>query len=380
MGEHQHPVRVCLVISNLELGGAERQVVQIANGLDKSRFSVTVVTLGEPNPLADLLDSDVSYECILRRSKLDPTQLIRLTRLLRAQRFNVVHGFLFDAEMLTRVAAAIARTPLVLGSERNADYEVPAKKRRFYRLTRSLMDRCIANSYAGARFNQKLYGLSEDRYTVVQNGVDTERFRPRSQEDKQRIRASLGLGAEQQVVGVFASMKEQKNHLMLIRAAERLDQQIPNVQYLFVGGELESGQRDTSSYARKLAAAIENSTIKSQFHLLGKRADVEDLYPCCDLTALPSWHEGLPNVLLESVACGVPVVATDVSDNARLIADFGFGAIVPSDDDSAMAAELELALQTALSPCQIKQLTAVRERISRAAMIHNISSVYAQTH
>lgn len=368
-------IPLTLLVSNLGLGGAERQVVQIANGLDRDQFVVSVLALSEDNPLASDLADDVHFEVLPHASSFGADSLVALRRRLAELGTQVVHGFLFEAEFLSRVASLGRAQLRVIGSIRNSNYEINRKRFWLKRLTDFRMDLCVSNSQAGIDYHQAHYHLPDDRYRVVRNGVNTTRFQPRCATDNEHTLHELGLDPERPVIGVFASFKRQKNHLTLLEAAELLELQRPGVQYAFVGGELEPGQRNTDAYARQLMQAVEESPIRSQFHFLGKRKDVERLYPACTLTALPSWHEGLPNVLLESAVCGVPCIATDVSDNALLIEEYGLGCSVPAGDAQAMADALEVALRDGLT-IRAEHLARVREDFSNATMIRNMSSVY----
>jgi glycosyltransferase involved in cell wall biosynthesis len=221
--------------------------------------------------------------------------------------------------------------------------------------------------------------MPKERYRVVRNGVDIERFRPRNLDDRVALRIANDIPPLAKVVGMFASMKEQKNHLTLIRAAEIAEQSTPGIIYLLIGGELELGQRQTSAYAAELGELVLRSPIRNQFRVLGKRSDVEDLYPCCDLTVLPSWHEGFPNVLLESMACGVGFVASDVADNRWIAETYQAGAIVPPGDAESLARQIVQGLDAhgpfSTSGC----LERVRSDIARSNMVAKQQAIYRET-
>ena len=225
----------------------------------------------------------------------------------------------------------------MIGSERNTDYPIKLSHRITYRLTKSMRDLCIANSSSGASFNARKLNYPPEHYRIVYNGVDTDRFRPLPRDAGLQ---ALGLDTDLFWIGTFASFKERKNHPMLFRAAKRLIENYPDVRFLLVGDELAGGQHGSSDYKSFILQMIKDSGLRDYCELLGNRSDVHAVYPACDLTALPSRIEGTPNVALESMACGVPVIATDVSDNARAIPDGVAGRIVPLDDDAAMASAI----------------------------------------
>jgi len=342
-GQHESRPCICvvLVISNLEYGGAQRQVVDLANSVDPASTRMHVCSLSPYVPLADRLTSAKQRLHILtKRFKYDTTVPFRLAALLRRLDADVVHGYLFDAEIAARIAGLLARTPLVVGSERNTNYRMKRVQLAAYRATRRLVDLVVANSQAGAEFNSRVLGQPSSMYRVVHNGVDTERFRPA---DAQAIRRDLGLGGAdpavgaEPIVGMFGSFKEQKNHPLFFEAASRVLRKVPGARFLLVGDQLYGGMHGSDAYKVRVMRLVDELGIRDRCLFVGNRVDVERLYPACDVTVLPSLFEGTPNVALESMACGVPVIATDVADNASIIPDGRAGYIVQLGDAAGLA-------------------------------------------
>jgi glycosyltransferase involved in cell wall biosynthesis len=256
---------------------------------------------------------------------------------MRRLEADVAHGYLFDAEIAVRLAGRLSGTPLIVGSERNTDYSLKRVQLLAYRLTRGHVDMIVANSNAGAAFNSRLLGHSLERYRVVHNGVDTRRFAPRDRlEARQRLRMAAGVP----VVGMVASFKEQKNHPLLFAAAQRVIARRPDVQLLLVGEELHAGMHGSREYRGRMDLLVDKLGLRPHCTFFGNQDDVESIYPACDVTVLPSLFEGTPNVALESMACAVPVVATDVADNAAIVPDGRVGFIVPLGDERALADRL----------------------------------------
>jgi glycosyltransferase involved in cell wall biosynthesis len=369
---------VALVISNLEFGGAERQVVELANHLSAEEFDVHVVSLSAYVPLAThLKPGRATLHIVDKRFKFDAALIPRLAKLLRRIRADIVHGFLFDAEIASRMAGRLAHVPVIIGSERNADYFMPARKRILYRLTSFAMDVCIANSNSGADFNSRVFGLERSRYRVVYNGVDTARFRDR---DKIAIRAKLGIPTDSFCVGVFGSFKPQKNHLLFFSAAGRLVESCPKATFLVVGDTLEGGRRNSVSYKARVIELVRQLGLEDRCRFLGNRDDVEELYCACDVTVLPSLHEGTPNVALESMASHVPVIATDVSDNRYVIPDGVAGFIVSLGDADSLASRM---LELWAKPDERARMSRaarrrVEERFSMDRLANDTADVYRQ--
>ena len=294
----RRPVAV-VVISDLEFGGAQRQVVELANNMPMERYDLHVVSLHDYVPLAQSLkQADRRVHIIQRHSKFDATVPWRLANLLRDLNADVVHGYLFDAEIATRIAGRMADIAVV-GSERNTDYALKPINLLAYRLTRKGRDLTIANSNAGAAFNHQLLKDKESTYRVVHNGVDANRFKPG---DGSAVREELGVRPDERLIGMFASFKPQKNHPLLLKAAKHVVERIPNLRILFVGDELFMGMSGSVEFKKEVQALADELGLTDRCLFAGNRQDVEQCYRACDITALPSLFEGTPNVALESMA------------------------------------------------------------------------------
>jgi glycosyltransferase involved in cell wall biosynthesis len=326
---------VALVASNLEYGGAQRQVIALANHLNANGGNATVVSLSPYVPLAAALrDAGSKLHIVEKRHRFDATVAWRLAAFLRRFEIDVAHAFLVDAEIAARIAGALHRQTAVIGSERNSDY-IPQRRHTVpLRLTKRWCAAVIANSNAGKRFRVRTYGDSPDSVYVVHNGVDLEYFAPLDQET---ARAETGLPPDVPVVGMFASFKTQKNHPMFFRAARRILDAHPESVFLCVGEALCGGLQGSDAYQERMHGLVHELGLRGAVRFVGNRDDVRPWYAACDVTVLTSLREGTPNVLLESMACGVPVVATDVADNVFVVPDGRAGFVVPYDDEAAMA-------------------------------------------
>lgn len=336
-GSRKNPERInlALVISNLSYGGAERQVLELANNIDSTAFNVHLFILSEHAPLADRLkDRESRLHQIVKRHKFDISVVSRLAAAFKALQIDVVHGFLYDAEIASRLAGRMAGCPAIIGSERNTSNNNGRLKRLIYRLTARLLDACVANSRVGAAFNRSVTGLPESRYHVVYNGVDTERFQPREQA---ALKRELGLDPDLTIIGMFGSFKHQKNHPLLLQAAALICAERTDVRFLFIGSTLQEGYKSTDSYSAEVSQLVHDLGLERFSHFPGAKQDVERYYNLCDITVLPSLFEGTPNVALESMASGVPVIATDVSDNRYVIPDGTAGYIVPLGQAETLA-------------------------------------------
>lgn len=356
---------VALIIHSLCFGGAERQVVEMARNLDPSKFDVYIVTFSDFTPLLDQGDPlRAKLRIINTRTYASPLVLWHLFRLLRNLHVEIAHSFPFDTEIATRLVARLAGVKIVAGSERNDGYKISRWRWLIHRITLPLSDVIIANSNSGAEYHSNLYGLKSLNYAVVHNGVNTDRFKIRP---RKVCRDALHLDASAIVIGMFASFKPQKNHSDLFHAMKIVASTNDNVRLLLAGDSLFEKTNQTESYKSTLLRLLEECGLSDKTTVLGNRTDVELIYPVCDLTVLPSLHEGTPNVVLESMACGIPVILSEVSDNAKLVKDNIEGLIVPPRDISGLAKKI-------LSLCDNPETRLRMGKLARQAAVNRMAN------
>ncbi len=333
----QHTARdehigVVLLTSSLERGGAERQVVELANGLDDSRFRVTVCSLSNENPLAaDLRDTNERFVVLPKTRKFDLALIARTARLLASLKTAVVHSFMFDAEIVGRLAGRLARVPAVICSNRCPHLGRARFKRWVARFTEPCFDVMIANSWAGFEYERDHQRVDAAKLCVIPNGVDTEVFHPG---EAIELRREFDIPPAAPVIGMFAHFRGNKDHATLIEAAAMVLKKHHDARFLLVGGS--DGDHENSLHG-KTRAAVSRLDIADRVIFAGARSDIPELCRLIDIKVLSTHFEGTPNVVLEAMASGRPVIASNVSDNARLIIDGRTGFVVPPRDASAMA-------------------------------------------
>jgi len=378
MNETKRKICVVLVIDDLGYGGAERQVVELANSMDRNRFNVHVCSLSDHAPLGnELRDAEHRLHIINAMGRFDFTVVPRLAYLLRALKADVVHGYLFTAEIVCRLAGRLAGTKLVVGSERNANRVISKRHILGLKLTQRSVDIIIANSNAGAESNRKIFGRQASDYRVVHNGVDTERFKPM---DGTTVRQRLKLPLQCPVIGAFANFKKQKNHTMLFRAFKLVLEYLPEARLLLVGDQTVSSRGKLNGYRAQLDRIVDEMKIRDQCLFLGQQKNTELLYPTCDITVLSSLHEGTSNALLESMACGVPVIATNVGDNWYIIREGEVGHLVMVGDEAGMAHHMKSMLSNNALRQEMGQKARdwVLEEFSNKRLGEKIEAVYTE--
>jgi L-malate glycosyltransferase len=325
--------RILFVMDTLNFGGTETQTVQVAERLHAAGSRVTVACLHTGGPLTDRL------ERIGIRVVRFPThgtllscygayQLLRLAWFIHRENFDVVHAHDLWANLMGIPAARLAGAPTVLSSQRDLAHlwwYTPART-RVIRLIHRLSTGVITNSDAVRQHVITQFRIPCQRVSILHNGVDSDRF-ARARMDRKEL--FPGLPSECQLVVVLANMHSAvKGHHDLIEAARAVCHVIPRTKFVLVG----EGQERT-----KIQEHVQDSSLQESFLFLGYREDVPELLSCCDLSVLPSTAEGFPNAVLESMAAGLPVVATRVGGVVEIIEDGVDGLLVPPQDPHALA-------------------------------------------
>lgn len=369
-------ITVIIVVSNLEYGGAQRQIVELANSMNSNEFELHICSMSNYVPLKNQLKNfNNNIHIIEKRHKFDFTVAFRLAALFKRIRADIAHSYLFDAEIATRLAGRLYNQVVVVGSERNTNYKLNINQMVAYTLTNKMVDLIIANSNAGARFNSHLLNYPKSMYKIVHNGVDTDRFKPY---EKNKVRRDFGIEQDVPVVGMFASYKKQKNHPLFLIGARRVLNKIPNAKFLLIGDMLHDGLKGTDKYKNYIMQITKELNLDKNIVFMANCDDVEKLYCACDLTVLPSFYEGTPNVLLESMACGVPVICTNISDNHLIVKDGSVGYIVGMDNGVELSnriCELILNSEKRISMGD-EAIRWVNEGFSNAVLAQKTENIY----
>ncbi len=308
-------MRVLFVISGLGLGGAERQVVLLARELAKRGHAACIYVLTRHrNRVDELAGSTVELVLDSKRVRLDPGVLWRLRRHIANWRPDVVHGFLYDGNLYSRLASAGSGLP-ILNSERSDNYNVSTLQTLGYRLTAGLADGVVANSHAGADFARRIHGSRSGDLHVVWNGIDLAEIDSRLARAG-RVAHDLVPGDGLKRACIVGTIKPPKDYLLALRVMRRLADADPAWRLLCVGDEATAGSLD---YKARVLAERDRLGLQSIVGFIGMRRDVPEIVASCDALLVTSLHEGFPNVVLEAMACGTPVASTEYSDVRRIL-------------------------------------------------------------
>ena len=335
--------RVCHVITQLELGGAQQNTLFTVAHLDQGRFEPSLIA--GPGGLLDgearrLNGIPVRFVPSLGRAVLplsDVGALGAIRKELRALEPDIVHTHSSKAGILGRWAAHLEGVPVVIhsihgfGFHKGQALPVRAAFRAAERLTSGVTTHFIAVSASNRDQGIALGLFPERKATLIHSGIELERFRRAGTAESRALRSELGIPEAAPLAGMIACLKPQKSAMDFVRAAGLLASEFPEARFLIAG---DGEQRSL------VEGAIARAGLGTRFHLLGWRRDIPAIVASLDVCVLTSRWEGLPRVIPEAMAAGKPVVATRVDGSAEAVRDGVTGYLCEPGDARTIAARI----------------------------------------
>lgn len=366
-------MRILILARSMGIGGAERQIAILANGLKKRGHDVRVAVFYGGGPLeSELHQARIPLIDLKKAGRWD---FLAFMRRLRAAvgmfSPHVVYAFLTTPNILGALVTVGSKTPIIFGI-RASDFDPAAYDwaARFSIRLESWLSRLPSQIIVNSEKGREILvarGASLDRITVISNGVDTGRFHPDA-DARRTMRAHLRIAADELFVATVGRLDPMKDHETFVRTAALMKQTRGNLRFCIVG----DGPRDIAAALRRQADALGLKDLQ----ILASSPDVEHLYPAFDLFVLSSrFGEGFPNVIAEAMACGVPAVSTRVGDAAFIIGD-ELRIATPSDPAAlAMVALRALAYPTDRPEERIRRLFSADAMVrSTEAVLTNLAN------
>lgn len=372
-------IRVMHIITTLGPAGAENMLCGIASAMDGTRFENEVVSLTGILDLAERMQTiGVRVRTLrMKKSVPNPFLVMRLAQWIRESKPDVIHTWMYHANLVGALAARLAgNVPVVWGIHHSVlDPRVDKRRTMFVNRACALLSgkfpaRILFCSQASMRTHKEL-GYAAEKLEVIPNGFNLERVKPDPMA-RASLREELGIPADALLIGMAARFHPYKDHRNFFRAAAELHRKKPEVQFLLCGMKVDWQNA-------QLAAWIEEEGLRSCVHLLGARLDIPRLFSAMDVSTTSSLSEAFPIAIGEAMACGTPCVVTDVGDSALIVGDTG--AVVAPGDPHALARAWERFLEA--GPEKRRRLgRAARSRIQQhfalPAIVERYQAVYSE--
>ncbi|MGC9291338.1 MAG: glycosyltransferase [Acidobacteriaceae bacterium] len=345
--------RILLLIDEMKSitdGGTERQILQIARLLTQNDFSVTLATLRGTSWLTENIAGCPVYHAnigslLTRRGVLGISKFIAW---MRHNKFHVMTTFFAESNCLGAWLAILSGIPALVGARRNLGTCVAPQWKALLRISNRRVDRFHANCEAVRQHIMHAENIAKDRIEVVYNGIDLTRYEC-VRKTRQETRRELGIPDNALVYGMVSGLRPEKRAKDFLEAARLVIQAHESTHIIIVGdGEQEN----------ELKEFVCHHHLSDRIHFVGAQTDVRPYLAVMDVGILTSVSEGLSNSVLEYLASGLPVIATDVGGNMEAIGQAGI--LVPAMDVDALAAAMRRIqdddLRSALSLKALEQI------------------------
>ncbi|MBN2105747.1 glycosyltransferase [bacterium] len=308
-------IHIAYIIGQLTHGGAERQLFRLVHNLDKFSFKPFVFCLSENiEPYGTLLKEEgVFVLCLERKNNIEPQRVFRLAYLLIKYQIDIVHALLHIGNGYGVLAAMLAGIKTFIPSIRSEEMNRPMHIRITDWLAMRYAKAILANSERGRQVILNQWKINDEKVYVIHNGINIDHYSNKETKTHKNIRMSW-----------IGKPTRAKNIQMMLDVAEMVYRSIQNTEFRIIGPGLSENEFELSDQ------------YKSFVRLMGPRRDVPEILKNTDIFILTSRSEGLPNVIMEAMAAGKPVVATDVGGVSELVQHGKTGYLVPSGDVEKM--------------------------------------------
>jgi len=372
-------IKVMHVITTLGPAGAETMLSRVATGMDGARFENEIVSLTGILDLAERMRTiGVRVRTLGMNTSLpNPLLVMRLAQWIRESKPDVIHTWMYHANLVGALAAYLAGdVPVVWGIHHSAlDPRIDKRRTMLVNracafLSRRLPAWIVCCSETSLRLHKKL-GYAAELLEVIPNGFDLDQAKP-DPAAPVSLREELGVPGDAVLIGIAARFHPHKDHRNFVQAAALLHKQLPEVHFVLCGSGITWENRH-------LAEWIQHAGISDRCHLLGVRQDMPRLFAGMDIATNASCSEAFPMAVGEAMACGTPCVVTDVGDSAWIVSKTGI--VVPPGDPHALATGWRKLIEAGFAVRHRLGIAArhrVQQHFALPAIVERYQAVYAR--
>ncbi|MDD2272142.1 MAG: glycosyltransferase [Desulfuromonadaceae bacterium] len=336
--------RVLFVVLQLDAGGSERVVFDLARSLDSDTFEVFIATFKGgvlAGPLKKICKDVIFVE---KKQGLDISAMFKLANIIKDNFIDVVNAHHYMPCFYSFLGTRVINSKRLIYTEHSVpeveDIVNSVHGKIFYWMLYRI-NAVVGVSKAIAGKFREMYPCHANKFHEILNGVDIEKYKGKGA--REEVRSRWGLAKEHFVVGTVANFRKVKNHACLVRAAGRLKDSHPQLRLFFVGtgfpGDTENSEDEVRTLIRSLG-------LQDRVVLAGYQENIPEILSALDAFCLPSFSEGLPVSLLEAMAAGVPVIGSEVKGIVEVIKDGKTGMLFSSNSDAELSGVLKNILDS----------------------------------
>lgn len=378
-------IKVLHIITRLDKGGSAENTFLTVKGLDKQRYDVILMSGPVQDPSQErrtqVEECGIPYihiPVLVRNINVvyDAIALFKIWRLLKKEKFDVVHTHTSKAGLLGRFAARLAGVPLIVHTPHGHvffGYFGPLKTKIFIRLEKlanRMTDRIVALTHREKADYISYRTCPEEKMTVIHSGVELNKFREYTLAEKTKLKKEIGLAEDSFVVGTAGRLVPVKGPEFLIKASQIVIPKHPNTYFLLAGdGPLKEDLQKKANEAG----------VGKNIVFLGWRDDIALILAVFDVFLLPSLNEGMGRVLVEAMAHGIPIVASDVGGIPDLVTHGKNGFLVPPKNPEELAKHIQILIEEEEKRRKMGEAgEKIAQRYSHERMVKNIASLYEE--
>ena len=307
-------IKVIHITTDSKLGGAEQMMLALAENYDREKFEhIFVVFIGGGQLIEKLKKIDSKVYSLDISSKIQFIKVLKLFKIIRTERPDIVNTYLFHGDQFGRIIAKIAGAPIIISSYRSPDYWMKWYHIAIDNFSGRFVDFFTSNSELTKKVVIERAAIPPDKIEVIRNGIKI--IKKPSIENIKKIKIENGINLEKRIIGITANHTQVKNYSLFIDICALLNTQYQNLQFISIGDGPE--RKNIEKYASEKNV--------NNILFLGVKSNARDILPAFDVFILTSKWESSSRSLLEAMAAGIPCVASDVGGLSELIIDYESG-------------------------------------------------------
>lgn len=367
----QKKINIVHLIPALGVGGAEKVVLNFCKKINKEKYNLIIAYWGNREELLEpIKNTGVGVIKLRLRKVISINTILRVSKLLKKVSAHLLHTYFIDADIIGFLASKISKVPMIINIH---SYPFPVKKNHCfrYRLMSLGVNRILCVSNTVKNHLVSYVGINPEKISVVYNGIDLKELSGEKTEgEKKQIRKTLGIKEGCQIIGNISRLISDKGHKYLLLSIPHVLKIYPNTIFLIIGdGELKT----------ELINLSKTLNIMDRVIFAGTRNDIPDLLSIMDIFVFPTFHEAMGISVLEAMAMGKPIIATDDAAVPEIIQNGKEGFLVHPGDPNALSEAILRLLDDQKSTQEMGRLAKERVKIfSDEAMARQIEKIYTE--